>query len=386
MNLTLSSELQSLVGLAEEVVEQYVAPYAEAVDKDCSWPNHSMQALATSGLLGLLVPKKFGGHGQGLNALARITETIAKVCPSSAMCFGMHCVATAVISAKATPYHEEHYLREIARGKHISTLAITESGTGSHLYLTETQLKAEGIHYVVNGTKQFVTNGGHANSYVISTIAGKSQKNGVVSCFIVDHEAAGLEWLEPWRGFGMRGNASRGLGLKNVRLPKANLLGDEGDQSWYLFEVIAPYFLIAMAGNYLGIAQAALNIAHEHLKQRRYTHTDGLLRDVETLQTKFADMWRETEKTRRLVEEAVMRGDAGSAEALPVIFACKIDAAELAVHITNEAMTICGGSAYRENSKLAQLLRDARAGHVMGPTTDMLRVWLGKHLLGLSIP
>lgn len=370
---------------AAETVAGEIAPLAQEVDRNCAWPSHSMQAFASAGLLALQVPESLGGHGQGLFALSVLTETIAKACPSSALCFGMHCVGTAVIAAKATDYQTEQFLRKIARGEHITTLALSEAGTGANFYLTETAYKPEGDDFIVNGIKQFVTNGSHADSYVISAANPSADGGGEFSCLVIEKQAPGLEWLEPWHGFGMRGNSSRGMKLRDARITQQNLLGEQGDQVWYIFEVVAPYFLMAMAGTYLGIAQSALDAAGEHLRTRRFSHTGETLRHVDLLQVKFADMWMAVEKTRSLIHEAAQRGDRGDPDALPFILACKADAAETAVWAANEAMTICGGAAYRENSRIAQMLRDARAGHVMAPTTDMLKTWAGRALLGLPL-
>lgn len=367
------------------VVAKAIAPFATDVDREAAWPARSMEALSRSGLMGLQVPEQLGGHGQGLLALAVLTETIGKACPSTSMCFGMHCVGSAVIAAKATPYQSEAYLSKIARGEHITSLALSESGTGANFYLSETAITSAGDHFLVNGTKQFVTNGGYADSYVISALSPNTEEVGDLSCLIVDRDTTGLEWLEPWHGFGMRGNASRGMRLENARVPSANLLGEAGDQIWYVFEVIAPYFLMAMAGCYLGIAQAALDAVSEHLRTRRYSHTGESLRHIDQLQMKYTDMWMSVEKTRQLLYAAGDRGDRGDPEALPFILSCKADAAETAVTVTNEAMTMCGGIAYRENSRVSQMLRDARAGHVMAPTTDMLKTWAGRALLGLPL-
>ena len=166
-----SPALQALLAKTTELVDAVVAPMAGEVDRNGEWPAHSMAAFARAGLTGLPVPQRLGGHGQGLLALTMMTEAIGRACPSSALCFGMHCVGTAVIAAKATPFQEERYLRPIAAGRHITTLALSESGSGAHFYLPETQLTASGDSYLVNGTKQFITNGGQADSYVVSTRA-----------------------------------------------------------------------------------------------------------------------------------------------------------------------------------------------------------------------
>ncbi|UAW98370.1 acyl-CoA/acyl-ACP dehydrogenase [Halopseudomonas nanhaiensis] len=381
----LTPKLNALRSLTETIVAETVAPHAERIDRNGVWPAESMQALAEAGLLGLQVPQAQGGHGQGMLALSVITEALGKACPSSALCFGMHCVGTAVIAAKATSHQQEHYLRAIARGEHVTTLALSERGTGSHFYLPETTLDDAGDTYRLNGTKQFVTSGGHADSYVVSTVASDKADNGDFSCVIVDAQASGVRWGDAWNGFGMRGNSSRPLHLENVCVPKANLLGESGDQVWYVFEVVAPYFLMAMAGSYLGVAQSALDTAGEHLRARRYEHSGESLRHIETLQVRFADMWTSLARTRALVREAARMGDAGHPEALPHVLACKTAAGETAVQLANEAMTLCGGTAYRDNSRVAQMLRDARASHVMAPTTDLLKIWTGRSLLGLPL-
>jgi isovaleryl-CoA dehydrogenase len=382
----LSPRLLALKATVDHIIATEIAPRAQQVDRECLWPAHSMKALAEAGLLGLQVPQELGGHGQGLLALSVITESIAKACPSSALCFGMHCVGTAVIAAKATSHQREHYLRAIAEGRHITTLALSESGAGVHLYLPETRLEPDGDHYLLNGTKQFVTNGSQADSYVVSTVARSEEaESGDFSCLIVDRDTPGIEWLAPWEGFGMRGNSSRGMHLKDAQVPRANLLGEEGDQVWYIFEVVAPYFLMSMAGTYLGIAQSAVNATGEHLRARSYAHSGESLRDIETLQTRYADMWIAAQKTSSLIYEAGRRGDLGHPDALPHILACKADAGQTSVNLANEAMTLCGGAAYRENSRVAQMLRDARASHVMSPSTDMLRIWTGRALLGLPL-
>jgi isovaleryl-CoA dehydrogenase len=378
-----SETIETLREIAEEVAHEVLAPRAEEVDREASWPEHSMRALGEAGLLGLHVPTDLGGHGQGLVAVATVTEVLARACPSSAMCFGMHCVGTAVIAAKPTRDQEERYLEPIARGEHITTLALSESGTGSHFYLPATDLIREGDEFRIGGTKQFVTNGGHADSYVVSTRASSAEADrGEFSCIIVDGDQPGLEWLEEWQGFGMRGNSSRGVRLDGVRVPVTNLLGNEGEQVWYMFEVVTPYFITAMAGTYLGIAQGALDAAVRHLTARTHTHTADALADLEVMQIKVAELWAEIEKARLLIRRAARLGDLGDPAALVPLLTSKAEVADVVIDVTNEVMTLVGGIGYRENSTVSRALRDARASHVMAPTTSLLRLWAGRVLLG----
>lgn len=364
------------------LIDQEIAPRAEQVDRDAAWPEQGMRLLQQNGLMGLNVPRELGGAGQGMLGLVGVCEALGEACSSTAICFGMHCVATAVIAAKATADQKERYLRPIAEGRHITTLSLSEPGTGSHFYLPQTRLERDGGMYRVNGTKTFVTNGGKADSYVLNTLASvPDAEPGDFSCLIVDGDAGGIEWQERWKGLGMRGNEARGLRMNDVRVPVANLLGEEGDQIWYMFEVVTPFFLVAMAGVYLGIASAALDTATKHLLGRELTHSGETLAEIPVLQHRLAEAWIDVQRTRLLTYRAAELGDYGDPEALPVILASKAAVADTAVKVANEALGLSGGAAYRENAKLARLLRDARAAHVMAPTTDILKCWIGRLLL-----
>ncbi|NDV89049.1 acyl-CoA dehydrogenase [Aurantimonas aggregata] len=373
-----------LAFLASDVAERVLAPQAEEIDRDARWPREGMQALAEAGLLGLLVPERLGGHGQGLHALAEIAEVLGRACSSTAMCFAMHCVGTAVIAAKATPDQERRFLRPIAEGRHVTTLALSEPGTGSHFYLPRSTFDPDGESYVVNGKKSFITNGGHADSYVLSAVAPGSELDpGTFTCLLVEAGSAGLDWGAPWSGLGMRGNSSRAAGLNRISVPKANLLGEEGDQIWYIFEVVAPYFLTAMAGVYIGIGQAALDLSVAHISGHKFSHTTARLAENPAIVEQIADMWARLERARRLLHYAARLGDAGSPEAATAIFASKIDVADAAVALTNSAMQLVGGRGYQADGQLSRLLRDAQAAHVMSPTTHLLKSWLGRSVLGL---
>lgn len=381
----LSAELAQVLATTETVVQESVMLHADRVDQEGRWPAESLAALRAAGLTRLTVPQRAGGLGMGLLATAVVTESIAQACPSTAMCFGMHCVATAVIAAKATPEQDERYLRPIARGEHLSSLALSEAGTGANFYLPETSLSRAPTGFRLNGVKQFVTSGGEADSYVVSCVASDDTGAGEFSCLVLDRGTPGMHWGPPWQGVGMRGNSSRTLTLTDATADAAALLGAEGDQIWYVFEVVAPFFLVAMAATYVGIGRAAVGTAVQHLKSRRFSHSGETAASLDTVQHRLGSVWAEVERAGLMLRRAAELGDAGSPDALPSILACKADAADAAVSATNEAMTLCGGAAYRENSRLARLLRDARASHVMSPTTDMLRLWTGRQLLGLSL-
>jgi isovaleryl-CoA dehydrogenase len=384
--MTAGTATSDLVKIARDLASNSLAPRAERTDAEAIWPADSLRDIAAAGLFGLHVPKRLGGHGLGLLALAEVAEELGVGCSSTAMCYAMHCVATAVIAAKATPDQEQRYLEPIAQGRHLTTLALSEPGTGAHFYLPRVTFRGGDGGYVVGGEKSFVTNGGHADSYVMSAVAeGEEFDPGTFTCLLLDRDAPGLVWAPPWSGFGMRGNSSRGATLNDVGLPSGNRLGVEGDQIWYVFEVVAPYFLTAMSGVYLGVARAALDLAVQHLGARSHTHTGQRLVDNPVLADQVADMWRMIERSRALMRHAATLGDQGSAEAPPALFAAKIEIAETATQVTNLAMSLLGGRGYQQNGAMGRLMRDAQASHVMSPTTHLLKNWLGRTVLGQSI-
>lgn len=371
---------------AAQVAAAVLAPDAERVDREAQWPAAGLQALADAGLMGLHIPRRLGGLGEGLLPLAIVTEELARACSSTAMCYGMHCVASKVLAAKATKYHEDRYLRPIAQGRHITTLALSEPGTGAHFFLPRSHYRAEGDDFFLDGRKSFVTSGGHAHSYVVSAVPpGAELDPGTFTCLVMDADSPGIEWLEPWHGLGMRANSSCAARLNNVAIPRVNQLGVTGDEIWYVFEIVAPYFLVAMSGVYTGIAQAALDLAIARLQGRRHEHTGETLSTISALSDEVADMWVRTARVRQLLHHAARLGDAGSPDAQTALFAAKIDVARTAVAVTNAAMVLAGGQGYQENSALARLLRDAQAAHVMSPTTHLLQRWLGRSLLGLPL-
>ena len=381
-----SPSLRPLLEIARDIAATVAAPLAQSEDQEARWPAEAMQALATERLTALNVPRDLGGHGEGMSGLSSICEVLARESPSTALCFGMHCVGTAVIAAKATSEQKARYLEPIARGEHLTTLALSEPGTGAFFFYPTTTITRRDGGFDVEGTKSFVTNGGHADSYVISTTAVQgSPDEGTFSCVLVDRDTPGLAWQDSWLGMGMRGNDSRTLRLERAHVPARNLLGNEGDQLWYVFEVVAPYFLMAMAGTYLGLAQSAFDEARTHVGTRRYAHTGELLGAAPVVSHRLGELWMSLEATRQLIYSAGARGDADAPDALPAILACKAAAGDTAVKVANEAMTLCGGAAYRENSRLARILRDSRASHVMAPTTDLLKTWLGRALINLPL-
>lgn len=375
--------IEAIRQITAEIVKDVVGPNANEIDREASWPEQNIRALQDAGLGGLVVPKSYGGLGYGTLALAQICELLGSECASTAICFGMHSVGASVIAANPNQDQCDRYLAPIVAGKHITSLSLSEAGTGAHFYLPQTKLEAHADGYSISGTKTFVTNGDNADSYVVSTVAADPDAPmGQFSCVVVPRNAQGLSWGPAWEGMGMRGNSSRMLNMEDVRVPREDLLGKEGDQIWYIFNVVCPYFLMAIAGTYLGIMKSAIEEGRQHLINRHHTHVGLTLAQAPVLQHRLGQMWGEVEKIRQLVYHAARSFDADEPDALIALMSAKAEVADSVINVVNEAMTMMGGIAYRDGSKLHRFMRDARASHLMSPTTEILRIWIGRALLG----
>ena len=366
---------------AREIAESTLRAKADEVDRKRAYPKQGLGALGRSGLMGVLVPASFEGFGGTLSDLAVVCEALGWGCASTAMCFLMHACGTAVIGAKATPEQGSAWLRPAAKGRSIATLAFSERGTGAHFYAPEISATTKNGSFVLNGRKSFVTSGGHASLYPVLVNASGAPGLDVI---VVTSDLPGVGFEGSWDGIGMAGNSSIAMTLDDVNVPKENIIGAEGDGQSLVFDVVAPTFLIGLAGVNVGIAQAALETTAEHAKNRRYP-TGQALAEIQAIQMGLADMSIALEAARRLLREAARAADAGEETALPLVMQAKIAATEAAASVTDRAMRIGGGQAYSRSLPLERHWRDARAGAVMAPTNDVLREWLGKILTGLPL-
>ena len=252
---------------AREIAAGTLRGKAEEVDRKRRYPKEGLAALGKAGLMGALVPEGLGGLGGTLTDLAQTCEALGWGCASTAMCFLMHASGTAVIGAKANAEQAKAWLTPAAKGKAVATLAFSERGTGAHFYAPEISAATKNGSFVLSGRKSFVTSGGHASLYPVLVNASGAPGLDVI---VVTPDLDGVAFEGTWDGIGMAGNSSIAMTLDDVEVPRGNLVGEEGDGQNLVFDVVAPTFLIGLAGVNVGIAQAALESTVEHAKSRRY--------------------------------------------------------------------------------------------------------------------
>jgi alkylation response protein AidB-like acyl-CoA dehydrogenase len=377
----MSSATVPLVDGIREVARERVAPQAAAVDRQRSFPEMSMRALADAGGLGLLVPESAGGAGGGLRALVEACEAVGSACASSGMVFLMHSVTAATI-ALGGGERADQYLEEMAIGRSLGTLAFSERGTGAHFYAPELTAARENGGVRITGRKSFVTSGGHADLYLVLVRGGDAEGEGL-DCYAVTG-ADGIVFEGEWDGLGMAGNSSVAAQLDCV-VDDAARIGEGGAGQDLVFTVVAPFFLAGLAAVNVGIAAAALAAATEHAATRRYAD-GGSLAEIQSIQHALADMDMRVRSARLVVHDAARLGDAGDEAALVALMESKVVATDAAASVTQTALEVCGGQGYTRALPIERHLRDARAGAVMAPTNGVLRNWIGKALAGLPVP
>lgn len=381
----LTEQQQQIVSLAGRVAESDVRANSAQVDSDGTFPAASIAALGRDGLLGLTVPTSLGGRGEGLRTMAATLDVVAQHCSSTAMVYLMHLCGVACYVA--APKVTERLLRDAAEGRHLATLAFSEKGSRSHFWAPVSRaVEADSSGAVVlNAIKSFVTSAGQADGYVVSTLSASATGPLESTIYLLLRDDPGLSVSGPWRGLGMRGNASAPMALENVRLGPERALTAAGEGLDLMLGVVLPVFQVGSAAVALGIAEAAVQATVQHLTQSRLEHMNSSLADLPTLRARLAQMRIETDRARaHLVSVLDAIETPGPATQLLVLEA-KVAATEAAVTVTDLAMRACGGAAFAGAHGLDRLFRDARAPIVMAPTSDMAYEFIGRALCGMEV-
>ncbi|MFF9126475.1 acyl-CoA dehydrogenase family protein [Streptomyces sp. NPDC014889] len=364
----------------EAVVREIVGPLADDVDRAGRFPNEGIRALGEAGMLGLLLSRDSGGAGAGLREGAQVIERLAGACGSTAMVLLMHYSAMSVLDR----YAPDDVRRDIAAGRHLSTLAFSERGSRSHFWAPVGTATPDGADAVcLDAQKSWVTSAGQADSYVWSS--KPVQADGAMSLWLVPGGSAGLEVRGEYDGFGLRGNASSPMSAKAVCVPRTALLGTDGEGLTTALDVVLPCFLVLSAAFSLGVTETLLGLTAAHLRDTRLEHLDRTLAQQPLTRHEFAQLRLRADALRAMVGETLTAMQSGRPEATLRVLQIKALAAETAAAVADGAMRLCGGSAFRRETGLERRFRDALAARVMAPTTEALHDFCGRAELGLPI-
>jgi alkylation response protein AidB-like acyl-CoA dehydrogenase len=371
--------------LAESLGRDVLGKHAADVDRESRWPTESIAALQTSGLMGLTVAPALGGAGQGPGRFAGVVANLAGHCGSTAMIFLMHVCGTQMIAdAKVFAWREE-VLRDIAAGRHLTTVAFSEKGSRSHFWAPVSQAVADGPLHRISAEKSWVTSAGRANSYVLSTRSAAIAEPMALTLYYLPREATGLTVNGSWNGMGLRGNASAPMRLQDVAVPPSNRLSDEGKGFDAMMEVVLPWFQLGSAAVSVGIARAATEATRKHLLSARLDHLGQTLAALPNLRARLARMQIQVDVQSAFLAEAARQMEQPGPATLLTLLEVKAAAAEAALEVTDLAMRACGGAAFSRHLPVERHFRDARAAAVMAPTTDVLYDFIGRSMLGMPL-
>ena len=373
--MTETSYLETL----EKVADEVVAPNAIEVDQNGSYPRAAIDALGRAGLLGLISATEVGGLGQEHRAAALVIERLARECASTAMVTCMHYAGTAVIEK----YGPRAIREAIAAGKHFTTLAFSEAGSRSHFWAPVSTAVRNNGHVQLDAQKSWATGAGEVDSYVWSSrpIAA----DGASTIWLVPAKIAGLSIPAPFNGLGMRGNRSSPVTATEVKLEPSAMLGTDGGGFDIMMSVVLPYFQIMIAAVSIGTMEAATTKTAAHVSKSRFAHLNQSIADLPTIRAYVARMRIKTDMARALLMDAVAALEAGREDAMLRVLEVKAAAGEAATEVTDLAMRVCGGAAFRKEVGVERHFRDARAATVMAPTTDALYDFIGKAVCGMPL-
>ena len=356
---------------------ELAATHAAEVDRDGRFPEESVGALRELGMLGLTLPKAVGGlEGTPADFLS-VTRELASRCASTAMVYLMH-VCAAQVTLAGTASGESTELQAMAGGSNLSTLAFSERGSRSHFWAPISQLTGSRL----SAMKSFVTSAGHADSYVVSTRSADAEAPTDSSLYLVPASAGGIETSGPWHGLGLRGNASAPMTF-DVEVSDAMLLGEAGKGFDLMLGVVLPWFSLGSGAVSLGIAEGAMGAAVTHVTGARLEHLDQTLADLPTVRARIGRAQTEVDTISGFLADVARRMAEG--DPMVPILSAKASANEMAIRVTSEAMQACGGAAMSTALPLERSFRDARAGAVMAPTTDVLYELMGRALAGMPL-
>ncbi|MDR1320276.1 MAG: acyl-CoA dehydrogenase family protein [Gracilibacteraceae bacterium] len=378
MNLPLTEEQQLIQRIAREFAEKELEPRAEEIDKAGEFPDEAMRMLADLDLTGVPYPQEYGGGGADKISYVLILEELARSCAATALTLGAHTMVAGPILEFGTQEQIEKYAPRLCKLEDYGAFALTEACSGTDAGALMCGAARDGDDYIINGAKMFITNGGYCGICVLFARTDPDTPGSKgVSAFIVDRKESPFEAGKHEDKMGIRGSDTTELIFRNCRVPKGNLIGKEG-QGMRIALTTLNVGRITIAAQAVGIAQAALDEAVKHSKDRRQFGRP--LAKNQAIQWMIADMARDIAAARLLVLHAAKLYDEGRPFGVEASMA-KLFAAEMAMTHTVKAVQIHGGLGYIRGTKVERLMRDAKFTEILEGTSEVHRMIISGDLL-----
>ncbi len=378
MNYFFTEEQEMLRDLCRQVAEEKIRPVAAEYDESQEFPWDVVKIMAKSDLFGVYIEEKYGGLGGGVMELVIATEELSRACGGISLSLAATALGTFPIILYGSDKQKQKYLPDLASGKKLAAFAITEPEAGSDAGSIRTNARRDGDHYILNGTKQWITNGGEAETYVVVAMTDKSKGSRGASAFILEKGMAGFEFGKKENKLGIRASATRELIFQDCKVPAGNIVGREGlgfAVAMRTFDKSRP----GVAAQALGIAQGALDEAVNYARTR---HQFGKpIISFQGLAFMLADMATQLEAARALVYQTARMIDAGEKRVAKESAMCKLFASDVAMKVTVDAVQVLGGYGYMKEYPVEKMMRDAKITQIYEGTNQIQRDVIAHNLI-----
>jgi len=378
MDYFLTEDQIEMRDLARRIAIEKMQPVSEKYDEEGIFPWDIVEVMKQSDLFAILIPEEYDGISGKVMDLAVVTEELCAVDAGIALAFGATGLGMYPILISGSEEQKQKYLPIIASGEQLCAFALTEANAGSDAGGIETTARKEGDHYVLNGTKQWITNGGEAGIYTVFAMTDKTKGARGASCFIVEKGTPGFSFGKKENKMGIRASATRELIFEDCVVPAENLVGREGTgflTAMKVFDKSRPM----VGAQAVGIARGALEIAVKYSKER---HQFGKpISSFQGVQYMLADMATQVEAARALVYQTARMVDAGARNYSKESAMCKYFASDVAMKVTTDAVQVLGGYGYMKEYPVEKMMRDAKILQIYEGTNQIQRGIVAAQLL-----
>jgi alkylation response protein AidB-like acyl-CoA dehydrogenase len=378
MDYFLNEEQKMILKVVQDLANDKILPVRQELDEKEEFPHEILNEMAKADLFRIFIPEEYEGAGMGNLDLCLVTEEIAKVCAGVATSYAANALGIEPILIAGSDEQKKKYLPPIASGEKYAAYGLTEAGAGSDVAGIKTTAQKDGDYYILNGTKQWISNGGEAEIYTI--FASTNPKRGArgLSTFIVEGEYNGFSAGKKENKLGIRSSSTTELILEDVRVPKENLLGKEGSG----FIIAMKTFDMTRTGVgalALGIAEGALQEAVKYSKER--FQFGQAVSSFQAVQIMLADMATQVEAAKALVYSAARYIDSGAKKISKESGMAKLFASDTAMRVTTDAVQIFGGYGYMKDYPVEKMMRDAKITQIFEGTNQIQRLVIANRLL-----
>ena len=378
MNYGFTEQQQMIKDLCRQIAVEKIKPIRAHYDETGEFPHDIFKIFAQSDLCGLYIEEKYGGMGGGVLDLSIAVEELSKICSGIALSLAATALGTFPIIIYGNDEQKQKYLPRIASGQSLAAFGLTEANAGSDAGAIATTAKADGDHYILNGTKQWITNGGEADIYTVIAKTDKTKGARGASAFILEKGMDGFTFGKKENKMGIRASATRELVFQDCRVPKANLLAKEG-MGFIVAMKTLDMSRPGVAAQALGIAAGALDEAVKYSRERRQFGSP--ICSFQGVQFMLADMATQVEASRALIYQAARYIDGGGKNIGKISAMCKLMASDTAMRVTTDAVQVFGGYGYMREYPVEKMMRDAKITQIYEGTNQIQREVIALNLI-----